>query len=158
MAAVSTMKPLVSATAMRQIRFASRRSFATSLSSLTPRPRGAPRTIFHQVQLKAALRRSYANDAASKQLNAKPKKRRFRFFRWTWRFIWLGSLAGIAYLAYDTYQMRTPADQPPPDPSKKTLVILGKSTVLSPCLRETANCRLTRCRYRLGFRVSVKET
>lgn len=34
-------------------------------------------------------------------------------------------IGGAAYLAYVVYDLRTPPDQFEPDPTKKTLVILG---------------------------------
>jgi len=37
-----------------------------------------------------------------------------------------GAVAGFAYLAYTIYQGRHPNEQFDPDPSKKTLVILGE--------------------------------
>jgi NADH:ubiquinone reductase (non-electrogenic) len=46
--------------------------------------------------------------------------------KWTWRLTYLSVLGGLAYIAYDVYDDRHPADQVAPDPSKKTLVVLGK--------------------------------
>ncbi|KAK7742122.1 NADH:ubiquinone oxidoreductase [Cytospora paraplurivora] len=45
--------------------------------------------------------------------------------RWTWRLTYLSILGGLAYVAYDVWEDRHPANQVAPDPSKKTLVILG---------------------------------
>jgi NADH:ubiquinone reductase (non-electrogenic) len=45
--------------------------------------------------------------------------------RWTWRLTYLSALAGVGYIGYGVYQDRYPEDQVDPDPSKKTLVILG---------------------------------
>lgn len=49
-----------------------------------------------------------------------------RTFKWTWRLVYLSVLGSIAYASYDVYESRHPEDQVTPDPSKKTLVILGK--------------------------------
>jgi NADH:ubiquinone reductase (non-electrogenic) len=60
-------------------------------------------------------------------LSPKPKpKKRFRFFRFLWRITYVSVLGGLAYLAYTIYDANNPPDQIDPDPSKKTLVILGR--------------------------------
>ena len=65
------------------------------------------------------FRRSYAD-------NATPNvRRRAGFFRWTWRLIYLSAIGATGYLGYTVYLLRTPHEQFEPDPSKKTLVILG---------------------------------
>jgi hypothetical protein len=38
----------------------------------------------------------------------------------------LSLIGGVAYVAYEIYQDRNPEPQVKPDPSKKTLVVLGK--------------------------------
>lgn len=82
------------------------------------------RQSFPRPQLQQSFRRSYA-DAVSQ-----PIKRRGRgFLRWTWRLTYLSVIGGTAYLFYNIYSLRTPNDQEAPDPSKKTLVILGESAV-----------------------------
>lgn len=71
-----------------------------------------------------AFRRAYA-DAPPKP---KPGKLR-RTFRWMWRLTYL-SLGGLAgYTVYLIYQDRHPEPQYEPDPSKKTLVILGENEI-----------------------------
>jgi NADH:ubiquinone reductase (non-electrogenic) len=75
-----------------------------------------------------SFRRTYA-DAPAATSSATPKaKKRFRFFRLAWRVTYLSFIGGLAYLTYIIYEANNPADQFEPDPSKKTLVILGKST------------------------------
>ena len=69
------------------------------------------------------LRRSYV-DAAS----PKPKKKRGGFLRWTWRVTWVSALGGLGYVGWIIYTDRQPMEQVIPDPSKKTLVILGESS------------------------------
>lgn len=76
-----------------------------------------------QQPLQRFSRRTYA-DAAAPSPAPKPKKR-FRFLRWTWRLAWLSALGLAGELAYSIYDQRTPIEQVQPDPSKKTLVILG---------------------------------
>jgi NADH:ubiquinone reductase (non-electrogenic) len=74
--------------------------------------------------------RSYA-DAPAASLSPKPapKRGRFRTFtRWTWRLTYVSLLAGVGYVIYDGWASRHPDDQFDADPSKKTLVVLGKST------------------------------
>lgn len=54
------------------------------------------------------------------------KKGRFRrFLTWIWRITYLSVLAGIGYTAYLVWDLKNPTEQIEPDPSKKTLVILG---------------------------------
>lgn len=118
----SIMKSFLSSGVTRQLQTAGRRNFSSiSNQSTITRARGAPRPQFNQALLRQQFRRSYA-DAAP----LKPKKR-FSFLRWTWRLTYLSFIAGTAYVAYGIYEMRTPPDQPEPDPSKKTLVVLGES-------------------------------
>ncbi|KZZ93366.1 Pyridine nucleotide-disulfide oxidoreductase, FAD/NAD(P)-binding domain protein [Moelleriella libera RCEF 2490] len=78
------------------------------------------------VSMKLALsrispfRRTYA-DAVSK---VKPGKLR-RTLRWAWRLTYLSTAGVVGYTCYIVYQDRHPEPQFAPDPSKKTLVILG---------------------------------
>jgi len=54
------------------------------------------------------------------------KRKGFRTVRWLWRLTYLSAIGGLAYVGYGIYENRSPSDQPLPDPSKKTLVVLGK--------------------------------
>ncbi|KIX08768.1 uncharacterized protein Z518_03425 [Rhinocladiella mackenziei CBS 650.93] len=77
--------------------------------------------------LRPSFRRTYADNAAP-QANLSPPpapKKRFRFFRFLWRITYLSTLAGLGYVAYTVWEGRNPNDQYEPDPTKKTLVILG---------------------------------
>ncbi|KKK19081.1 hypothetical protein ARAM_006761 [Aspergillus rambellii] len=65
-------------------------------------------------------RRAYSDVAPA----PKPRKR-FRFLRWTWRLTLLASVGMVGTLAYSIYDSRHPIEQIEPDPTKKTLVILG---------------------------------
>ncbi|KAL6895295.1 hypothetical protein HDV57DRAFT_479078 [Trichoderma longibrachiatum] len=67
-----------------------------------------------------AFRRAYADEAPK----PKPGKLR-RTFRWAWRLTYLSALGLVGYTAYNIYEDRHPDEQYEPDPSKKTLVILG---------------------------------
>ena len=82
------------------------------------------RPCFSRWKLQQSFRRSYADS-----LPPKPR-RRAGFFRWTWRLTYLSALGGIGYLGYTIYLLRTPQEQFEPDPSKKTLVILGMLQIL----------------------------
>jgi NADH:ubiquinone reductase (non-electrogenic) len=73
-----------------------------------------------------ALRQSIRRQSTE----APAPKKRFRVLRWTWRLTWLSALAGLGYMGYGIWEMRNPGEQPQPDPSKKTLVILGELPVL----------------------------
>ncbi|GLI73941.1 NADH:ubiquinone oxidoreductase [Penicillium ochrochloron] len=69
-------------------------------------------------------RRGYA-DAAPTPLPAPKPKKRFRALRWAWRLTWLSALGLTGVMAYSIYDLRHPEEQYEPDPSKKTLVVLG---------------------------------
>lgn len=71
-------------------------------------------------------RRTYAAAATPTSPSPAPKpKRRFGLFKWLYRLTLLSILGGVGALGYSVYTLRHPAEQSPPDPSKKTLVILG---------------------------------
>lgn len=72
--------------------------------------------------------RRYASEApgAEDALPA-PKRSTLRTaFRWLWRLTYISLLGGVAYVGHEIYQDRNPEPQVARDPSKKTLVILGK--------------------------------
>jgi NADH:ubiquinone reductase (non-electrogenic) len=102
---------------------ASRRKFATSSQSFLTRARPSSRILLYKSKLQPHFRRTYADVAPAK------KPRRFRFFRFLWRATYLSAIGGIAYLAYGVYELRHPDDQFEPDPTKKNLVILGKTSI-----------------------------
>lgn len=66
------------------------------------------------------FKRLYADDAAPK------KPRRFRTLRWIWRLTYLSFFGSVAYIGYGIYLDRHPEPQVEADPTKKTLVVLGK--------------------------------
>ncbi|KAJ5226208.1 External alternative NADH-ubiquinone oxidoreductase [Penicillium chermesinum] len=92
----------------------------SSRRSITTAPILRARQL-RSVQSRVA-RRGYADAAPSPA--PKPKKR-FRVLRWAWRLTWMTSLGLAGVLAYSIYDLRHPVDQIEPDPSKKTLVVLG---------------------------------
>jgi NADH:ubiquinone reductase (non-electrogenic) len=47
---------------------------------------------------------------------------------------YISALGGIGWFAYHIYDLRHPTDQFEPDPSKKTLIILGTSICNRPQL------------------------
>ncbi|KAJ9251669.1 hypothetical protein DTO207G8_4353 [Paecilomyces variotii] len=79
-------------------------------------------SVLSRSPLQSSFRRSYA-DAAIPE--APKPRRRFRFLRWAWRLTLLTGLGLTGTVAYSIYELRHPAEQIEPDPSKKTLVILG---------------------------------
>ncbi|KAK2604872.1 hypothetical protein N8I77_007765 [Diaporthe amygdali] len=93
----------------------STRSLATAPSS-RPLAAGSIRPITRQFQ------RQYSESSAPPP--KKPGKIR-RTFRWTWRLVYLSVLGSLAYVSYEVWDIRHPLPQITPDPSKKTLVILG---------------------------------
>ena len=54
-----------------------------------------------------------------------PRRSRFRALKWTWRATYLTIIGSAVYLGYGIYELRHPDEQPTPDPTKQTLVILG---------------------------------
>lgn len=70
---------------------------------------------------RVAFRRAYADEAP------KPKPGKLRStLRWAWRLTYLSAAGLVGYTFYIVYQDRHPEPQFEPDPTKKTLVILGK--------------------------------
>jgi NADH:ubiquinone reductase (non-electrogenic) len=120
--------PLTLSRAVPRSSLLSQRSLS-SLSTLrqTRRLRTARPSSISSPQLQLSFRRAYA-DAPAVKLSPTPKpKKRFRIFRFLWRATYLSVLGGLAYLTYTIYDAKHPPDQIDPDPSKKTLVILGRS-------------------------------
>lgn len=116
------MRPVAARGVLSQLQQAGSRSYATGRPSLIAnRAQWTSRPVSHHIALRQSIRRSTTvpNPAV------KPK-RRFRFLRWTWRITYLSALAGAGYVGYGIWEMRNPEDQPAPDPSKKTLVVLGE--------------------------------
>lgn len=96
---------------------AARRSISTA-NALRAKPLRSVQSVSR------VARRGYADAAPTPSPAPKPKKR-FRPLRWAWRLTWLTSLGLTGALAYSIYELRHPEEQIEPDPSKKTLVILG---------------------------------
>ncbi|KAL8741459.1 MAG: hypothetical protein Q9190_005941 [Brigantiaea leucoxantha] len=86
-----------------------------ALTSALVRPCPPRRTLLYQ-----SSRRAYADG-----FTPATKRRGRGFFRWTWRLTYLSTLGAVGYLGYVIYLLRNPNEQYNPDPSKKTLVILG---------------------------------
>lgn len=98
-----------------------RRTFTSAYRPITKISLCAPlRPTSSSQIIQQSFRRSYADTPPV----VKPR-RRAGFFRWTWRLVYVSTIGSAAYLAYVIYDLRTPPEQVEPDPSKKTLVILG---------------------------------
>ncbi|KAF3402555.1 External alternative NADH-ubiquinone oxidoreductase [Talaromyces pinophilus] len=104
--------------------FSSASSASSSSSRFFEKTRPSPSQLLSKQQPSTFARRAYATEAPA-PAPAAPKKKRFRFLRWTYRLTVLGLLGGTGYLGYRIYLLRHPEEQVEPDPSKKTLVILG---------------------------------
>jgi hypothetical protein len=150
---ISSLRPLLWQS-RRAITSAPARYVSTSrsLSSTFVARASRPRTPLSpsQLVLRQTGRRFYADGALPK-----PKKRgAFRSVaRWTWRLTYLSLLGGLAYVGYGIVLLRNPVEQEEPDPSKKTLVVLGRSghrLVLT-----DANPRSNR--HRMGLRLAPQE-
>lgn len=122
--------PSMAARRSLDLRLASRRCITTSLrTNCGIRP--AISLNLHRTALQQVFRRAYA-DAPTVNLSPTPRPRkRFRFLRWTFRLIYLSAFGFVGWLAYTVWESRNPNDQIEPDPSKKTLVILGELRIRS---------------------------
>lgn len=129
------MRPLASAmissaAAGKSSATAMRRTFASA--AIQAHKKSAQQTRIPTSALQRTFRRGYADgkgyveDTAPVANAPKPKKKRAGFFRWTWRLLYVSAIAGFGYSAYGIYVNRHPVDQKEPDPSKKTLVVLGE--------------------------------
>jgi len=76
-------------------------------------------------RVQQAFRRTYAE--VSPETQRVVKRRTWGFLKWTWRLTYLSAIGGTIYIGWGIYQGRTPPAQYDPDPSKKTLVVLGMS-------------------------------
>lgn len=107
------------APSIMQMSSMTRRSMSTSQLALHAKPMRSTKV---SQSVSRIARRGYADAAPSPA--PKPKKR-FRALRWAWRLTWLSAIGLTGTVAYSIFDLRQPPDQAPPDPSKKTLVILG---------------------------------
>lgn len=121
-----------------------------SLATQSSRAKPSSSILSQRQVLQNSFRRCYADSAPQVTLSpaAKPK-RRWGFFRTLWRITYISVLGGIAYTGYLVYDLKYPNDQFDPDPSKKTLVVLGMSTLSSP------SSLLTRLPSRLGLGIDI---
>lgn len=110
------------------------RGSRTILQRQTFRP-----TVQRQIA-RPQFRRAYASEAAPV---AKPPKKKLRFVKYAWRGTYTLAIAGTVWLAYSIYETRFPKEQIEPDPTKKTLVILGMSSF-------SLSIRIIRC-VTMGF-------
>lgn len=133
MASGAVARPLASFTSSMGLQMAARRGFQSAARSsqlLGQVQRSPVKRVQVQIPrqtLQQGFRRAYADEAGAA---AKPPKRRFRFLRWTWRFIYISAIAGLAYTGYGVWQGKNPPVQDNPDPKKKTLVVLGREPLI----------------------------
>lgn len=100
------------------------RAFSQSHSRVASR-RPAIQYAAKQQTLTRQIRRASSEDAP----RHKPGAVRLTF-RWLWRLTYLSVLGYVGYVGYTLYSDRNPPPQSPPDPNKKTLVILGTFPLL----------------------------
>jgi NADH:ubiquinone reductase (non-electrogenic) len=117
------MRTFAARSVFAQLQRAGTRSYATTRpSAIANRAQWTSRPVSHQIALRQTIRQQ---STEAPKPTIKPKKS-FRFLRWTWRISYLSAIAGAVYVGYGIWEMRHPDDQPQPDPSKKTLVVLGE--------------------------------
>ena len=97
----------------------------------SPLARARPACFYQRSLLSYHRSRRFYADQTAPAAPELPRKKKAGVFRWTWRFTKLSLAGGLAYLAYTIYLSRNPADQVDPDPSKKTLVVLGMVLAMS---------------------------
>lgn len=97
------------------------RAFSSHTRTAGRRP-ALQQAIKHQQTLTRQIRKASTEDAPRR----KPGAIRLTF-RWLWRLTYLSVLGYMGYVGYEVYHDRNPPPQNPPDPNKKTLVILGMS-------------------------------
>ncbi|KAH8148416.1 uncharacterized protein LAJ45_07518 [Morchella importuna] len=73
---------------------------------------------------RSSFKRAYASEASPAPAKKAPKNR-FRYVKYAWRGTYTLAIVGTVWLAYSIYETRFPKEQTEPDPTKKTLVILG---------------------------------
>lgn len=106
------------AVALRILNFSSSRSVSSTACRPTLNSRIQPPTLQFRRQL---------SDAPTAVPTPPKKAGKIRkTLRWTWRLTYLSLLGSLAYVSYDVWESRNPETQIEPDPSKKTLVILGE--------------------------------
>lgn len=119
------MRTFAARSVFAQLQRAGTRSYATTRpSAIANRAQWTSRPVSHQIALRQTIRQQ---STEAPKPGVKPKKKGFRFLRWTWRATYLSAIAGVVYVGYGIWDLRHPDDQAQPDPSKKTLVVLGES-------------------------------
>lgn len=136
------------------------RILAPSTRSLTTTPSSRPLAAGSIRPIARQFQRQYSESSAPPPPK-KPGKIR-RTFRWTWRLFYLSVLGTLAYVSYEVWDIRHPEPQVNPDPSKKTLVILGKLISRHASVNGPRNASLTLSpprflRHRLGICCSPQE-
>lgn len=125
--ASAAMRPIVASVsaAMGARQLMMKRSFATAQKQCSVLSRAqSARSQINSQQLRSSFRRSYA-DSTGPVVSPTTKKKGWRTLRWMWRATYISTIAGIAWVAYGIVETKNPPEQEAPDPSKKTLVVLG---------------------------------
>ncbi|KAL2005489.1 hypothetical protein VTN00DRAFT_2700 [Thermoascus crustaceus] len=104
-----------------QLASLSRRSLTSSRSQVLRAAQPLRASALSRQSFQRSFRRTYA-DASSE---ARKPGKAVRALKWLWRLTWLSGLGLTGALGYSIYEQRHPVEQFQPDPSKKTLVILG---------------------------------
>ncbi|KAJ1335372.1 NADH:ubiquinone reductase (non-electrogenic) [Microdochium nivale] len=105
---------------------AARAAFATAARTSPRQPASA--TINASRQVSRQFTRTYASEGPSATLSPTPKKKPGkirRTFTWLRRLTYFSVILIAGGIIYDGYIDRNPDEQTEPDPTKKTLVVLG---------------------------------
>lgn len=125
---VSIMRPLWSARALvgaGTLRTLNKSNLPTVGLSCYARSFATTRIAFEEPPKTVPVKTAPIPPVPVKTQASKSSKKRFPFWKTLWRLTYGTALLGTAWTAYSIYETRHPAEQPLPDPSKKTLVILG---------------------------------
>lgn len=127
----TTTRQFGQTTRLQQFAVASRSISNSTLTSSRPLTTATSRQAFNSRIRPVArqFQRQYSDAPAAPP--KKPGKFR-RTLKWTWRLTYLSLLGSLAYVSWDVWQSNNPDPQTDPDPTKKTLVILGKLALLLP--------------------------
>lgn len=126
MASKAAARPLAQLTGAVGFKHAAQRGFATAQKSSPFRANVRLQTPASTGTRESLLRTSFRRGVADQVTSPKPAaKKRWRVLRWSWRLTYLSVLGGLGWMGYGIYMNRNPVDQQEPDPTKKTLVVLG---------------------------------
>ena len=121
------MKPLATTFSAASRQLVQQRAFASVPRNALNAARNQRKTIAQQCRGYAEQNTVAGVPGVPGPSNPLPKKKkRAGVLRWAWRLTYLSTIGMLGFTAYGIYVNRNPIEQQEPDPSKKTLVVLGR--------------------------------